>query len=127
MLSRQLRDGLLHRLDENTELENKGPVNDIYRDLILERAHFIMTLCQKCGFIRRQEAKDTGNQYLGLRYLNGERKSLLGYISHGTRLEILHLAFILIQYLGVCGLRNPSERVKLEHKALDKCVCNVLG
>lgn len=45
--------------------ENKGPVSDVYRDLILERARFIRTLCQKCGLIRRQEAKDTGDQYLG--------------------------------------------------------------
>lgn len=102
-------------------------MNDIYRDLTLERAHFIMTLCQKCGFIRRQEAKDRGNQYLGLRYLKWERKSLSCYVSHGTMLEILHLVSILIQYLGVCGLRNPSERVKLEHKALDISVCNILG
>lgn len=58
---------------KHRELENKGRVNDIYRDLILERAHFIMTLCQKCGFIRRQEARDTGDQYLGSDILTGKR------------------------------------------------------
>lgn len=49
---------------------NNDCVNDIYRDLILERAHFLGPLCQKCSFIRGQEAKETGNQYLGLWYLN---------------------------------------------------------
>lgn len=27
---------------------------------------FIVILCQKCSLIRGQEAKETGNQYLGL-------------------------------------------------------------
>lgn len=94
---------------KHRELENNDCVNDIYRDLILERAHFIVTLCQKCSFIRGQEAKETGNQYLGLWYLNWERKSLSCYFYCGMMLEILYFVSIIIQYFEGCRFKKPSQ------------------
>lgn len=92
---------------------------DIYRDLTLERAHFLVPLCQKYSFIRGQEAKETGNQYLGFWYLNWERKSLTCYFYCGMMLEILHLVSIIIQYFGGCRFKKPLQgsHIESEHKA----------